>query len=137
MIEKFSELNYTIHMSFLTGAKPLRKGAAGCCFGPAHRGRATPHEGLVQGAGRSCLADPAGPEYAAAAGHVPGRSLVGGEQLELAGMGVPAGHPAGPCLRGAELLVFCQGTPGPRQKGKTEAGGVQLTSVNITGGSPL
>ena len=38
---------------------------------------------------------------------------------------------------GAELLVFCQGTPGPHQKGKTEAGGVQLTSVNITGGSPL
>ena len=36
-------------MSFFTGAKPLRKGAAGCCFGPAHRGRATPHEGLVQG----------------------------------------------------------------------------------------
>ena len=62
---------------------------------------------------------------------------LGGEQLELAGMGVPAGHPAGPCLRGAELLVFCQGAPGPRQKGKTEAGGVQLTSVNITGGSPL
>ena len=42
MIEKFSELNYTIHISFLTGAKPLRKGAAGCWFGPAHRGRATP-----------------------------------------------------------------------------------------------
>ena len=34
MIEKFSELNYTIHISFLTGAKPLRKGAAGCWFGP-------------------------------------------------------------------------------------------------------
>ena len=28
----------------------MRKGAAGCWFGPAHRGRATPHEGLVQGA---------------------------------------------------------------------------------------
>lgn len=60
MIEKFSELNYTIHMSFFTGAKPLRKGAAGCWFGSAHRGRATPHEGLVQGAGRSCLADQLG-----------------------------------------------------------------------------
>ena len=37
----------------------------------------------------------------------------------------------------AILLGLAAGAPGPRQKGKTEAGGVQLTSVNITGGSPL
>ena len=63
---------------------------------------------LVQGAGRSCLADPAGPEYAAAAGHVPGRCLVGGEQLELAGMGVPAGHPAGPCSGAQNFWYFAK-----------------------------
>ena len=63
--------------------------------------------------------------------------MVGGEQLELAGMGVPAGHPAGACCRGTELLVFCKGTYGPHQKGKTKAGGVQLASVNLTGGFPL
>ena len=63
--------------------------------------------------------------------------MVGGEQLELAGMGVPSGDPAGPCCRGTELLVFCQGTHGPHQKGKTKAGGVQFASVNLTGGFPL
>lgn len=33
--------------------------------------------------------------------------------------------------------VFCKGTHGPHQKGKTKAGGVQLASVNLTGGFPL
>ena len=40
-------------------------------------------------------------------------------------------------LLGTELLVFCKGTHGPHQKGKTKAGGVQLASVNLTGGFPL
>ena len=32
---------------------------------------------------------------------------------------------------------FAKGTHGPHQKGKTKAGGVQLASVNLTGGFPL
>ena len=38
------------------------------------------------------------------------------------------------CLGGAWWAVNSWSWP---EKGKTEAGGVQLTSVNITGGSPL
>ena len=75
---------------------------AGMRAAPAERSGAE-LEGLVQGFGRSGLADPAGAEYAAAAGALPCRMLVGCGALGLAGMAVFARCGSGACRRGAEL----------------------------------
>ena len=61
---------------------------------------------LVQGTGRSGLADPAGAEYAAAAGDVSGRLLVGRQPLGLAHVGVSAAVLLGLAAGAQNFWVF-------------------------------
>lgn len=79
-----------------------------------------------------------GREYAAAAGHVPGRCLVkGGEQLELANRVFLPAILLGLASGAQNFWYFAKGHLDRAKKEKPKPGGVQLTSVNITGGSPL
>ncbi len=72
------------------------------------------------------------------AGHVSGRCMVGGEQLELAGMGVPAGHPAGGLAAGAQnFWYFAKEHMNRTKKEKPKRVGFNFASVNLTGGFPL
>lgn len=65
-------------------------------------------EGLVQGFGRSGLADPAGAEYAAAAGALPCRMLVGCGALGLARMAVLPAVGLGLAAGAQNFWVFCK-----------------------------
>ena len=77
-------LKYTEGIDFLAACPSLAFFPnAGMRAAPAERSGAE-LERLVQGFGRSGLADPAGAEYAAAAGDVSGRLLVGRQPLGLA-----------------------------------------------------
>ena len=76
-------LKYTEGIDFLAACPSLAFFPnAGMRAAPAERSGAE-LEGLVQGFGRSGLADPAGTEYAAAAGALPCRMLVGRGALGL------------------------------------------------------
>ena len=81
-------LKYTEGIDFLAACPSLaRLPDTGTQAAPAERSGAG-LEGLVQGFRGSGLADPAGAEYAAAAGALPCRVLVGCGALGLAGMAV-------------------------------------------------
>ena len=111
-------LKYTEGIDFLAACPSLaRLPDTGTQAAPAERSGAG-LERLVQGFGRSGLADPAGAEYAAAAGDVSGRLLVGRQPLGLAHVGVSARCAAGACRRGAELLGLRQRAARPLQKGQ-------------------
>ena len=117
-------LKYTEGIDFLAACPSLaRLPDTGTQAAPAERSGAG-LEGLVQGFGRSGLADPAGTEYAAAAGALPCRVLVGCGALGLAGMAVFARCGSGACRRGAELLGVLQGTAGALQTRKKSSGGL-------------
>ena len=75
------------------------------------------------------MADPAGAEYAAAAGALPDGMLVGGQSLELAPVGLSAGHRAGAGLRCAEFLGFCKRASEPGTKRPEPPCRVQFTSI--------
>ena len=117
-------LKYTEGIDFLAACPSLaRLPDTGTQAAPAERSGAG-LERLVQGFGRSGLADPAGAEYAAAAGALPCRVLVGCGALGLAGMAVFARCGSGACRRGAELLGVLQGTAGALQTRKKSSGGL-------------
>ena len=122
-------LKYTEGIDFLAACPSLAFFPnAGMRAAPAERSGAE-LERLVQGFGRSGLADPARAEYAAAAGALPCRVLVGCGALGLAGMAVFARCGSGACRRGAELLGVLQGTAGALQTRKKSSGGLQLPPV--------
>ena len=117
-------LKYTEGIDFLAACPSLaRLPDTGTQAAPAERSGAG-LEGLVQSFRGSSLADPAGTEYAAAAGALPCRVLVGCGALGLAGMAVFARCGSGACRRGAELLGVLQGTAGALQTRKKSSGGL-------------